>query len=225
LVDVRGAGLSSQLEGRGEGCHRLLYSLSANLIFSSDISMSYPSGKGLDKGEAFGLGEVGEVWVSVSTEGVDEFAPIGPKLCPIVVGLSHDPMGCLSSRSSEKTKEVSLSGRVYMCQEASCVRANLELKWCERAASVRSYVPLPALREDLLARSAMLLLRPAMCHGASGEHCLVTCRSAKARTRRCPTKDCLEDILRAHETAEVLSTQAAACLLVRSGMRFSKTRY
>ena len=64
LMDERGAGFSSQLEGRADGCQRLLNSLSANLIFSSRVSIANPRGKGLDEGKLL-RGVVGwEEWLA-----------------------------------------------------------------------------------------------------------------------------------------------------------------
>lgn len=69
LLLVRGAGFKVQLEGLGDGCHRLLNSLNANLIFSSCVSISYPMGKGLDNGKLFWLGESSEEGVRDAKEG------------------------------------------------------------------------------------------------------------------------------------------------------------
>jgi len=106
-----------QLEGLGDGCHRLLNSLSADLILSSCVSSSYPMGKGLDEGELFRLGEPVEERV-VDAKERDKVCPVGPELLPGLVSLSHDPMGCRSSRSSAQTNEEIFVLRVCVCQEA-----------------------------------------------------------------------------------------------------------
>ena len=136
LVLVRGAGFSSQLEGLGNGCQRLLNSLTANLIFSSGISSAYPTGKGLDKGKAFVVRAVGEVGILDLEEVSEEVGPVCPEFLPSLVSLSHNPMGCRSRRSSEKTSEVSLSCRWCMCQEAPCVRGKEWLNFVRSSESV-----------------------------------------------------------------------------------------
>ena len=117
LLLVGGAGFKVQLEGLGNGCHRLLNSLSANLIVSSCVSSSYPMGKGLDKGELFWLWESIEEGVGDAEEG-DKVCPVSPEFLPCLVSLSHDPMGCRSRRSSAQTKEEIFVLRVCVCQEA-----------------------------------------------------------------------------------------------------------
>jgi hypothetical protein len=69
LLLVRGAGFKVQLEGLGNECQRLLNSLSANLIFSSCMSISYPMGKGLDKGKLLWLRESSKERVGEAKEG------------------------------------------------------------------------------------------------------------------------------------------------------------
>lgn len=95
LLLVRGGGFKVQLEGLGNGCHRLLNSLSANLIFSSCISVAYPMGKGLDKSKLFWLWETGKEWIGEAKVG-DKGGPVSPEFLSRVVSLSHDPMGCCS---------------------------------------------------------------------------------------------------------------------------------
>ena len=63
LIDVSGGSLVSQLEGLGDGCQRLLNSLSANSMFAASVSTSYPMGIGLDNIELVGLAEAWEEWV------------------------------------------------------------------------------------------------------------------------------------------------------------------
>jgi hypothetical protein len=138
LFLVCGAGLVVQLEGLGDGCQRLLDSLSADAIISSCVSTSYPMGKGLDEGKSLWVGQVGEERVGDSKIVVDKEGPVSPEFFPCVVSRSHDPMGCRSRRSSEKTKEQILVLRVCVCQEASCERGNLQLNMVSNSASVRS---------------------------------------------------------------------------------------
>lgn len=137
LVVVRGAGLVSQLEGLGDGCQRLLNARSADSIFVSGISIAYPTGKGLDKGEPVISVEGPEVGVSDGKDVVQESGPMAPVSFPRVVSLSHDPMGCRSSRSSEKTKAQTELGRVCMCQEASCVSGKRALNLVSNSVAVR----------------------------------------------------------------------------------------
>ena len=134
---VGGAGFVVQLEGLGDGCHRLRNSLSADAIFSSGVSIANPMGKGLDKGKLFGLGEVLEERVRDAEVG-GKPAPVSPELFPRFVSLSHDPMGCCSRRSSAKTSKHSLALRVCMCQEAFCVRGKSEWNLVRNSVSVRS---------------------------------------------------------------------------------------
>ena len=135
LVDVRGAGESSQMEGRGNGCQRLLNALRANLICSSCVSSSYPMGKGLDEGKALSGGALWEVGVGVAEVGVEEVVPVTPELGSGLASRSHDPMGCCCCRSSEKTKEVILVVRWCTCQEAACERGNLALNLVRNSES------------------------------------------------------------------------------------------
>lgn len=137
LVTVRGGGLASQLEGLADGCQRLRYTLSANLISSSCMSMAYPRGKGADKVKLLVSGEASEVGVWVA-KAVDKEGPVFPKLFPCVGSLSHDPMGCRLSCSSEITKELTLCVRWCMCQEAPWVRVKSELNLARSCESVRS---------------------------------------------------------------------------------------
>lgn len=223
LLLVRGAGFEVQLEGLGNGCHRLLNSLSANLTFSSCVSSSYPMGKGLDKGKLLWLWEPSKEGVTESEVG-NKVGPVRPELLPCVVSLSHDPMGCCSRCSSAKTKEEIFVLRVCMCQEAFWERGNKALNLVRSASSVRSKLPWPPLRKDRLAKSAMLLLAPAMDQGARGELCVTRCRMDRALTKRWPTRDLLEERRRAQETVEVLSHQAAACLWTSVSVMCSRTR-
>ena len=111
-----------------------------------------------------------------------------------------------------------------MCQKASCVRGKSRLNLVRSWASVRSKLPgPPLLLKERLARSAILLLAPAMDHGASGEHLVTTWRKDRARTRRWPTKDRLEESRRAHDTVELLSHHVAACLCSSVGAMSSST--
>ena len=119
LVLVGRTWLVVQLEGLGDGCQRLRNSFSANLIFSSGVSSSYPRGKGLDKCKLFWFGEVLEKGVAESKEG-NETGPVSPEFFSGFASLSHDPMGCRSRRSSAQTNEEILVLRVCICQEASC---------------------------------------------------------------------------------------------------------
>jgi hypothetical protein len=104
------------------------------------------------------------------------------------------------------------------------VRGNKELNLVRNALSVRSKFPGPPLWKERLAKSAMLLLAPAMDQGAKGELQVIKCRMDRARTKRCPAKDLLEDRRRAQETVEVLSHQAAACLCARVSVICSSTK-
>lgn len=114
--------------------------------------------------------------------------------------------------------------RVCIRQEAFCERGKDELNLVSSSSSVRLKFPLPPLWKERLARSAMLLLAPAMDQGASGELIVTKFRMDRARTRRCPTRDLLEDNRRAQETVEVLSHHAAACLCTRESVICSRTR-
>ena len=137
--------------------------------------MAYPCGKGLDKGTLLWVGESAEVGVCESKEG-KESGPILPKFCSGVASLSHDPMGCCSSRSSAKTKEQSLVLRLCICQEASCVKGKEALNLVRKSLSVSLKLPRPPCLKERLARSAILLFAPAMEKGANGELWFAACR-------------------------------------------------
>jgi hypothetical protein len=77
-----------QLEGLGDGCQHLRNSFSANLIFSSSVSSSYPRGKGLDKCKLFWFGEVLEKGVTESKED-NEMGPVTPELFSGFASLSR----------------------------------------------------------------------------------------------------------------------------------------
>ena len=63
LVLAGWAWLEVHLEGRGDGCQRLLNPFSADSIFASSVAASNPMGKSLDEGELFWKGKSCEVWV------------------------------------------------------------------------------------------------------------------------------------------------------------------
>ena len=151
LVLAGWAGAVVQVEGLADGCQHLLNSLSANLIFSSCVATSNPMGKGLHEGKLVGLGQATKEWVGEAEVEVEEAGPVSPELVPFLVGQRHDPMGCGCSRTSD----ASLVVRWCKCQEAFCERGNLELNIVRSSRSVSSKLPLPPLRKDLLARSAM----------------------------------------------------------------------
>lgn len=137
LVLVGWTLLIVQLEGLGNGCQRLRNSLSADAIFSSGVSSAYPMGKTLDEGELFRLGESMEEGVAESKVG-DEPGPVLPVLVAGFGSLSHDPMGCRSSRSSAQTSEEIFELRVCILQEAFCVRGKEWLNFVRNSESVRS---------------------------------------------------------------------------------------
>ena len=136
LVDVRGAGFVSQLVGLGDGCQRLLNSLSADSIFSACSSTSYPMGIGLHNGKLFGLGEVGEEGVGDAKE-LDEVAPVVPELVPSLGSRSHDPMGCRCCCSSAKTREQIFVLRWCIRQEAFWERGKVALNLAKNCESDR----------------------------------------------------------------------------------------
>lgn len=212
-----------QLEGLGDGCQRLRNSFSANLIFSSGVSSSYPSGKGLDEGKLLRLGQGMEEWVTESKEG-DELGPVFPEFLPGFASLSHDPMGCRSRRSSAQTKEEMLVLRVCICQEAFCDKGKDRLNLVRNAESLRAKLPLPPLLKDRLAKSAMLLLEPAIDQGARGELLFAAWRRARARSKRWATREEEAKKRVTHETALVLSHQEAACLFSRESTSCSRTK-
>lgn len=136
LLLVGGAGFIVQLEGLGNGCHRLLNSLSANAIFSSCVSISNPMGEGLDEGELFWLWEASQEGVGQAEVG-HKAGPVGPELGPGFVSLSHDPMGCCSSRSSAKTNEQSFLLRVCLCHKAPWESGKEALNLVRKSVSLR----------------------------------------------------------------------------------------
>ena len=106
LIKVRGRGFLSHVEGRGEGCQRLLNALSADAILSSCMSTSYPVGKGLDEVKLALGGLMSEEGVEDSTV-AEKPAPVVPELFPPLGSRSHDAMGCRNICISEKTSEQS----------------------------------------------------------------------------------------------------------------------
>jgi hypothetical protein len=98
------------------------------------------------------------------------------------------------------------------------------LKWDKKAESDSLKFLLSALSlKDLLAKSAMQLAMPWMVRAARGDARLEQRRRERARTRRCPRMDLREDMLEAQEMVDLLSLQAAICLLATS-TRTSKIR-
>jgi hypothetical protein len=172
-------------------------------------------GKTLDKGKLFWLGESVEEGVTEAKEG-DETGPVLPVLVTGFGSLSHDPMGCRSSRSSAQTSEKIFVLRVCIVQEAFCVRGKERLNLVRNSESVSSKLPLPPRLKDLLARSAILLFAPAMLKGAKGELFVAAWRRYKARRSRWATTEDLALLFLTQEVALVLSHQVPEWVSSRS---------
>ena len=116
--------MGNQLEGRGDGCHRVLNPASSDSIKLAGMSVANPTGKGTDELDGVWAVAVGVGLVVFTEERADggevgaEVGPVLPEEVPRVVSLSHDPMGSGFSSSSEKTFEEVLVARWYTRQEA-----------------------------------------------------------------------------------------------------------
>ena len=187
---VGGVAESVQFKGRADGSKRNLDCRSADSTASSESSRTDFCSKGAEELNLLDVGDGPQVGVHVM--GSHEGDPVVPIAFPFVVSRIHDPIGDGSIRSSEKTSELSLLESRNSCHEEFCVRGKSELNLTRKATSVSSYVPFPAFLKDLLARSAMRFLNPAMDRGAKGDDSLTQWRRASALTSRCPTLDFLE---------------------------------
>ena len=84
-----------------------------------------------DAGWKWGLLEIG-----VQSKHGGELAPTVPIALPFFVSRVHDPIGDGCIRSSEKTRELSLSLNWNSCQEAFCVRAKSWLNFRRNCKSL-----------------------------------------------------------------------------------------
>ena len=143
--EIGGTGLvGNHLEGRGDGCHRVLNPASSDAIKLAGISVANPTGKGTDELDGIWGVAPGARLVEFGEEGADggevvaEVGPVIPEEFPFVVSRSHDPMGSGSCSSSEKTFEEVLFARWCTRQEALCVRGKRRLNICENCVSLSS---------------------------------------------------------------------------------------